>query len=104
MQHRVLLATIRGLSKCGCMRCTCPKKHFHWLGTAQDQGRRAKERVDSPHRRSMVEKVRDWIFRLGAAVLGSKVDALLKDHSWVPTMVIMLLVVPTNADDHCRAL
>jgi hypothetical protein len=87
MYRRVLLATIRSLAKCACMRCTCPKEHFWLLGTKQDQQRRAKERVDTPHRRGMIEKVRDWIYRLGAAVAGSKIDALLMDHSWVPTMV-----------------
>ncbi|KAF7359835.1 hypothetical protein MVEN_00708900 [Mycena venus] len=84
--EKVLLATIRNLGECPCPRCFVTKDKLDQFGTVRDDKNRVTlHRVDNENRKSYVQKARDWIYRLGHAVRGAKVERLLKPKSWVPT-------------------
>jgi hypothetical protein len=57
------------------------------MGSHQDRRRREDTRIDSDRRRFDIEMTRGWIFERGYPVAGSKVEAILKPSSGVPTRV-----------------
>lgn len=88
-KHRVLIATIRDMGICPCPRCTIKKESFYTLGTTGDTADRiSKARRDNDSFRSIVQEVRDNIYRKGYALHSVPgVEHLLKEESFVPTLV-----------------
>jgi hypothetical protein len=65
------------------------------MGTDHDMKRRETlKRSDTKEHRSIIERARDWIFRLGYGVGSVAVEGLLSAKSWVPTCVGSFQVVP----------
>ncbi|THV03577.1 hypothetical protein K435DRAFT_817199 [Dendrothele bispora CBS 962.96] len=84
--EKALLATIRTLGRCPCPHCLVEKNQIRQLGTKGDRSRReTKARVDTQHRRNMIEHVRKWVFDFGKSVTNQAVDTFLQPYSWVPT-------------------
>jgi len=82
---RVLIATIKDMGSCPCPRCLIPKTSFGLLGLFRDmRDRLASLRIYCLPR---VTKAREFIYRWGNTVDGSKVQATLGEGSWVPTVV-----------------
>lgn len=58
------------------------------LGTQEDRALRVeKPRVDSLERQALVELARTNLYRHGYAITGDYVDGVLKELSYVPTVV-----------------
>lgn len=88
LPNRVLIATIRDLGSCPCPRCSVTKEAISKLGTDADrESRRVHVHEDTAARRTAIEKARKLIYRDGYVVNSALVEALLKEHSWVPTEV-----------------
>lgn len=82
---RVLIATIKDMGSCPCPRCLLPKASFDLLGLLRDtRNRLASLRT---YCLESVAKARTFIYSLGNTVNGSKVQVILGDGSWVPTVV-----------------
>ena len=82
---RILLATIRDKGLCPCPRCLVPKTHLDRLGLKLDIRNRLTQ-----FRWYMANKVkaaRHIIYELARPITGTKVEALLKPFSGVPTEV-----------------
>ncbi len=82
---RILLATIRDKGLCPCPRCLVLKTHLDRLGLKLDIRNRLTQ-----FRRYMADKVkaaRHIIYQLARPITGTKVEALLKPFSGVPTEV-----------------
>jgi hypothetical protein len=86
---RVLIATIKDMGACPCPRCLIPKASFDLLGLYRDM----RDRVTSLRTYSLakVTEAREYIYRWGNTVDGSKVQTTLGQGSWVPTMVRLTL-------------
>lgn len=70
---------------CACPRCFTPKSMFGSLGLLKDmKSHIATLRV---YAMAKVEKAREFIYKWGNTVDGSKVENTLGDGSWVPTIV-----------------
>ncbi|KAJ8592983.1 hypothetical protein M405DRAFT_786759 [Rhizopogon salebrosus TDB-379] len=83
--EKVLLACIKFLGKFPCPRCLIPKGKIEKLGSTLDRLRRTRDaRVDNHARRSMIDRVRDWIFTKGRNVASSVIDKVLGPMSLVP--------------------
>ena len=79
------MATIRDNGLCPCPRCLMPKTHFDRMGWIPDSNFRI-----GNIRGYLVEKVqaaRNFVYQLGHAVTGVRVNGLLKSTSSVPTLV-----------------
>lgn len=62
------------------------------LGTAEDRARRIdKPRMDSLERQKLVETARANLYKHGFAITGEKVDGVLKEQSYVPTVVSLFI-------------
>jgi hypothetical protein len=82
---RVLIATIKDMGSCPCPRCLIPKVSFNLLGLFSDmQDRLTKLRIYSLAR---VMEARECIYGWGHTVNGPKVQTILGEGSWVPTVV-----------------
>ena len=82
---RILLVTIRDQGLCPCPRCLVPKTHLDRLGLKLDIRNRLTQ-----FRQYMANKVkaaRHIIYQLAHPITGTKVEALLKPFSGVPTEV-----------------
>ncbi|KAJ7054561.1 hypothetical protein C8F01DRAFT_995281 [Mycena amicta] len=76
--EKMLTAAIRTMTEHICPRCNTPKDKLHLMGTKQDRTRREKlERKDSSTRRSLVQRARDWMFRLGRSIKHTAIRAKL---------------------------
>ncbi|THU91087.1 hypothetical protein K435DRAFT_820957 [Dendrothele bispora CBS 962.96] len=85
--EKVLLATIRSLGRCPCPHCLVEKDQIGQLGTYLDRRRRqSKVRVDSENRRSMVQRIRRWIFDFGYRIASHAVEVILQPFSYTPTV------------------
>ena len=87
---RVLLAGVRNLGTCPCVRCKTPKSRIHELGMKRDWSRRSAPtniRIDDEHLRRKVNLARKWIYEQGKGVQSAAVEALLAEESLVPTLV-----------------
>ncbi|RXW14632.1 hypothetical protein EST38_g11221 [Candolleomyces aberdarensis] len=85
--EKIIIASIKNLSKCPCTRCTIPMDKVHNLGMAQDRKDRMRlARADSKKRRSKVQSARDSIY-IHFLSVNSKtgVEAHLAEFSMVPT-------------------
>ncbi|THU92687.1 hypothetical protein K435DRAFT_820450 [Dendrothele bispora CBS 962.96] len=82
-----LLASIRSLGRCPCPHCLVEKDQIGQLGTRWDRQRReTKPRVDTEKRRSLIERMRKWIFSFGYKVVSQAVETFLQPCSYVPTV------------------
>ncbi|KZP21441.1 hypothetical protein FIBSPDRAFT_740689 [Athelia psychrophila] len=83
-KEKILLATIRDLGICPCPRCLVKLEDVDKLGYVSDM----KNRISSLRTYSLdlVEKARDFIYKLGLPVCSAAVDRLLKGSSWTPTI------------------
>ena len=82
---RILLATIRDKGLCPCPHCLVPKTHLDHLGLKLDIRNQLTQ-----FRWYMANKVkaaRHIIYQLARPITGTKVEALLKPFSGVPTEV-----------------
>ena len=86
---RVLLATIRDNGLCPCPRCLMPKTHLDRTGWVHDLNFRTNNVRQYLH--AKVQAAQSFIYQLGHAVAGARVDGLLKLTSSVPTLVSKLL-------------
>lgn len=70
---------------CACPRCLTPKSLFGSLGLANDmQSRMQNMRI---YVTTKVLEAREFIYKRGNTVDGSKVEDTLGEGSWVPTLV-----------------
>ncbi|KAJ7666669.1 hypothetical protein DFH06DRAFT_1184435 [Mycena polygramma] len=83
--EKVLLATIKYFGGCPCPRCFVEKDQIPQMGTKADMRRRQNLREDTAQYRSVIKRVRGWIFEKGYLVAGAAVGRNLKPKSWVPT-------------------
>ncbi|THU93782.1 hypothetical protein K435DRAFT_669587 [Dendrothele bispora CBS 962.96] len=85
--EKVLLASIRSLGRCPCPHCLVEKDQIRQLGTRWDRQRReTKPRIDTEKRRSLIERMRKWIFSFGYKVVSQAVETFLQPYSYVPTV------------------
>jgi hypothetical protein len=71
-----------------CPRCLLPKVEFPNLGIPEDQRRwQIHKRIDDKARNNSVAQARSIIFAEGRAVNSTRVELLLKPHSYTPTEV-----------------
>ncbi|KAF7302011.1 hypothetical protein MIND_00767500 [Mycena indigotica] len=85
--EKVLLATIRSLSRCPCPRCLLTSDQFNQLGTVNDNKRRAKlHRVDDHRHRGLVRRARAKVYEKNLAPYGAAVKRILGPESYVPVM------------------
>ncbi|KAG9085486.1 hypothetical protein FS749_004383 [Ceratobasidium sp. UAMH 11750] len=84
--EKVLLATIRNNGACVCPRCFVEKTTTSQMGTPTDMQTRKKKWIDNEKRRAKIEQARCLIYDQGKALASDAVEALLKDHSYTPTM------------------
>jgi hypothetical protein len=76
---------MKDMGSCACPRCLMPKSSFNFLGLLKDmESRMANLRV---YTLAKVLKAREFIYTCGNTVDGSKVEQILGDGSWVPTIV-----------------
>jgi hypothetical protein len=85
MASRVLLATVRDNGLCPCPRCLMPKTHLDRTGWILDSNFRTNEL--RKYLREKVQAARDFVYRLGHGVTGTRVNDLLKSTSSVPIIV-----------------
>ncbi|KAF7300199.1 hypothetical protein MKEN_01343700 [Mycena kentingensis (nom. inval.)] len=84
--EKLLIAVIRAMSEYLCPRCNTPQKYFHEMGKKRDmQRRKTNERKDTPERRSLVSRVRSWIFNKGFALKNNNVKEQLAFGAQAPT-------------------
>lgn len=57
------------------------------MGTPTDMRTRRRRRIDNEKRRGKVKLARRFIYEQGKPVTGQAVEDLLKEESYVPTMV-----------------
>ncbi|KAL0565557.1 hypothetical protein V5O48_016464 [Marasmius crinis-equi] len=79
--EKILLASIKFISKHLCPQCLTTKQQVHQLGTKWDQRRRMQKREDSDERRERVETARKTIFDSGRALGGHVVSSLMDEAS-----------------------
>ncbi|KAG2136441.1 hypothetical protein DEU56DRAFT_710907, partial [Suillus clintonianus] len=73
--EKILLACVKFLGRCPCPRCLVNKDKIDRLGNRADRRQREKGiRVDDRHRQSMIERVREFIFKLGRSVVSTFVE------------------------------
>lgn len=89
----MLIATIRDMGDCPCVRCTITKSEIREVGTPEDMAVRIDQRrVDNEERQQKVESARQLIYKSGYVVNSDKVDKLLKSESLVATEVCSFLI------------
>ncbi|KAF9039172.1 hypothetical protein BJ165DRAFT_1531274 [Panaeolus papilionaceus] len=81
--EKVLLATIRDKGACPCPRCLVKSKDLDQLGMEEDTSIRHSHRT---YNVTKVQRARDLIYKKAKPITGANVEALLKEHSFVPTM------------------
>ncbi|KAK1216597.1 hypothetical protein PQX77_020771 [Marasmius sp. AFHP31] len=79
--EKVLLASIKFLSKFPCTHCMIQKSKIHWLGTLNDRHRRNQKREDTDDRRERIELVREWIFEDGYSLTNKDLVAQMEETS-----------------------
>ena len=85
---RCLVACIRFLAHCLCMRCYCPKSKAHLLGSKWDMRNRENHiRVDNETVQQLIETTQGWIFERGFAVGSKHVKDWLHKQSLHPLRV-----------------
>ncbi|KAG2745346.1 hypothetical protein P692DRAFT_201841314 [Suillus brevipes Sb2] len=82
--EKALISTIKDMGLCPCPRCVMPKSLFGFLGLARDMSSRVTNL--RTYAKEKVVKARDFIYRWGNTVAGTKVDNTLGEGSWVPTL------------------
>ncbi|KAF9046642.1 hypothetical protein BJ165DRAFT_1611041 [Panaeolus papilionaceus] len=80
--EKVLLATIRDKGTCPCPRCLVQSKNLDQLGTCEDTDIRSEYRT---YNAKKVQRARNFIYNKAKPITGTNVEALLKEHSFVPT-------------------
>jgi hypothetical protein len=83
--YRALISTIKDMGLCPCPRCVTLKSMFNFLGLPRDMRRRMTNL--RTYAKENVVKARDFIYRWGNTVDGTKVENTLGKGSWVPTLV-----------------
>ena len=93
--NRVLLALIRDLGGQPCPRCHIKLDSTKKLGQKEDYWIRSQlQRYDDENRRKLIRRARKYIYKSGRVVKSTKVEALLKETSLVPTEVLVDLILP----------
>ncbi|KAJ7195888.1 hypothetical protein GGX14DRAFT_674069 [Mycena pura] len=83
----VLIAAIKNLAKHLCPRCNIEKRHVSEMGSKRDMKRREKlERGDNQERISLIQMVRNWVFKKGYSLTHNAVMARLAFGSLTPTV------------------
>lgn len=104
---RVLLASIRDKGDCLCPHCLVRKDQISLLGTKADRQRRVQSaREDSERRQAKVSSARRFIYERGLNVNSTRVEAILKPTSLVPTVVrslVMYLKVQLTVSPRTRS-
>ena len=91
---RVLIALIRDMGTCPCPRCKIKKGSIRGVGTEADYLLRAElERSRDKEYAKQVSNARKLIYEDGYVVNSEKVDELLKGASWVPTEVLLFVLL-----------
>ena len=86
-----MLASIRNLGNCPCLRCLIPLARTHNMGMHHDKEERmASARVDNKIRQKKVADARKLIYEKNYAVDSKQVENLLKEESLVPTDVCLV--------------
>ncbi|KAK7696214.1 hypothetical protein QCA50_000867 [Cerrena zonata] len=84
--EKVLLATVRNLGKCPCVRCTVTKDQIKDIGTANDFARRKNlQRISDYAFQQRVRLARSMIYDKGKGIKSAVVEGLLSPLSYVPT-------------------
>ena len=82
---RIRIATIRDKGDRPCPRCLIDKLDIPKIGQVRDSRTRiSKART---YAGDLVRQARDFIYRLGLGVKSAAVERVLKQDSWVPTLV-----------------
>lgn len=90
---RVILASIRDNGQCPCVWCKIPKSEIYKMGSKSDMVARIKlKRVETEARQHRVARAREHIFELGLGVNSAAVEELLKEFSYVPTIVSNMIL------------
>jgi len=85
---RVLLATLKFLGNCPCVRCLIEKAQIIQMGSKLDLHRRCrKRRIDSSPQQISVRDARRQIFQFGRPVNSDIIDNIVGIHSGVPITV-----------------
>jgi hypothetical protein len=88
---RILLALIRDMGRCPCPRCMVIISEIPNLGSKIDMAKRGASSRGSPSLSAdvtrKVEKARQQIYSKRKGVKSTAVEALLKEKSYVPTVV-----------------
>ncbi|KAG2046937.1 hypothetical protein BDR06DRAFT_1014331 [Suillus hirtellus] len=84
--EKVLIATIKDMGTCPCPRCLTPKSLFPSLGLLRDM----KSHINNlrVYVSANVIKAREYIYKSGNTVDGTKVGEILGEGSWVPVLNI----------------
>lgn len=80
------MATIHDNGLCPCPRCLIPKTHLDRMGQILDSKFRTGNGI-CQYLHGKVRAARDFVYRVGHAIAGARVDGLLKVTSSVPTIV-----------------
>ncbi|KAK7680031.1 hypothetical protein QCA50_016977 [Cerrena zonata] len=85
--EKVLLATIRNLGKCPCVRCKIEKDQIPEMGMDRDMKHRGPrtEHIGDIHLRRKIDDARRAIFHYGKGVKSTSVEDRLANESYVPT-------------------
>jgi hypothetical protein len=90
---RTLIATIKDFGTHPCPRCLVSIDQIPAIGRDDDRKRRDKtRRQDNAERQNNVNDARRILYEEGYAITGDRVDGLLKEGSWVPTMVFVTML------------
>ncbi|KAG2339318.1 hypothetical protein BDR05DRAFT_977756 [Suillus weaverae] len=82
--EKVLIATIKDMGLCACPHCLTPKSLFGSLGLVKDM--RSRIQNICIYTITKVLEAREFIYKRGNTVDGSKVEDTLGEGSWVPTL------------------
>ncbi|KAG2346000.1 hypothetical protein BDR05DRAFT_974834 [Suillus weaverae] len=85
-----LVATIRQLGGCPCLRCLIPMGRLQSLGMICDRQQCATVVRSDASRSQLVVTARDIIYKKNYGVNSVAVESLLKPHSWVPSSNMFL--------------
>ena len=88
IDDRILLASIRNLGLCPCPHCFIPLSRVHHIGMRRDMTQRVSlARIDDAQRQVKVTTARRLIYEKQHRINSAAIENLLKEESWVPTLV-----------------
>ncbi|KAJ8457369.1 hypothetical protein ONZ51_g11576 [Trametes cubensis] len=85
--EKMLVATLRDKGRCPCPHCLVTFEDIDKLGNDEDRNRRSHQvRESAAEQSALVQEAREIIYDSGYVVNSDRVEALLRDHSLVPTI------------------